>query len=359
LPRDLHQDEDRQAGGTVHDLLIDLASSRLGGRVLETSDEHFGEAARLIADDQSGPQHDGSPGWETHRRRAPGHEWAIVRLGLPGVVRRVLVDTTGVTGSQPAAASVEAIDLPGEPHLVDLIRRPERWETIVPRTPVEADSRLEVAVEFDRPATHLRLVLYPDGAVNRLRVFGEPVPAPGLLAAGVLDLAAVVNGGLAIDCSDAHFGSPNDMLLEDRHRRRPGWLTRRRRDGRHDWAIVRLAGPGGLHRLVVDTRGFVGNAPEACSVEGIAASSSPTGDLRAADWATILPRTPLESDRRHEFAELEEGGPRTHLRLSIYPDGGISRFAAFGTAASGWNGPPPSPPSGEAPQAPDLESDEE
>jgi len=321
----------------MNDWLIDLASERFGGSVLETSDESFGRAERLLGREDP-IELDHFDGWETQRRREPGHEWVIVRLGLPGIVRRVLIDSTRTTGSHPTAMSLESIELPGEPHIVELIRRPERWTTVVPRTPIEPEEVLVLPVEGEHPATHLRLVAYPDGAVARLRVQGAPLPSAGVVAGRELDLAAVVNGGLAIDCSDAHFGSPTEMLLDDRHRTGPGWLTRRRRDGRHDWAVVRLAGRGELDRLVVDTRGLEGHAPTACSVEGV--SSATAGNLRATAWETVLERTPLRPDHRHEFSELRSRGPFSHLRLSVFPDGGIRRFSAFGTAAAGWYEPP-------------------
>jgi allantoicase len=319
------------------DLLIDLASSRFGGRVVEASDEFFGRAERLIEPEAPGSRRDGFDGWETRRRREPGHEWAVVRLGLPGVIRRVVLDTTHATGSHPERISVEAIDLPGDPHLIDLIRRPERWREIVARTPAEPDRRVEMPVGWAESATHVRLVLYPDGAVARLRVLGEPVPAEPLGGDDEIDLVAVANGGIAVDCSDSHYGSPNAALLDERRRSGPGWLTRRRRDDQGDWAVFRLAGAAEVRRLVIDTRRFEGNSPETASVESVFAPAADTEQLRRAAWMPLLPRTPLEADHRHTFSDLEPLGETTHLRLSIYPDGGINRFSAYGTASVGWH----------------------
>lgn len=318
----------------MNDLLIDLASSRFGGSVRETSDEFFGKSERLIATGDPVREPGRVDGWETRRRRTPGHEWAILRLGLPGVVRRVILDTTHITGSHPQAASVEAINLPGDPHLVELIRQPDRWRAIVARTPVGPDTRLEAPVDWDRPATHLRLVLFPDGGVARLRVLGEPIPPDRILGNHEADVAAVTSGARAVDCSDAHYGSPNSMLLEDRHRTESGWLTRRRRDGRSDWAVVRLAGAAEISRIMVDTKGFEGNAPEACSIHGTNAPAASSGDLRAVPWTEVVPRTRLGTDHRREFEGLE--GRFTHLRLTVHPDGGINRFHAFGLVERGW-----------------------
>ncbi len=322
---------------TDPDLLIDLAAERFGGRVVEASDEQFAPASRLIADGHPGTGGDRIDAWATRRRRRPGHDWAVIRLGLPGVVRRVVLDTSHITGSHPSEVSVEAIHLPGSPNLIELVRQPERWRDIVARTPVEPDHVASFPVAWSEPATHVRLVAYPDGAIARLRVLGEPIAPAEAIGNPETDVASIAAGAITLDCSDAHYGNPNDMLTADKQRRGPGWLTRRRRDGRHDWAVIRLSGPSELQRVVVDTRGFEGDAPEACSIDAVTAPGSSGDDLRAARWVPLLPKVPLRADHRHEFTELEPVGRITHLRLSIHPDGGISRFAAYGTAARAWH----------------------
>ena len=240
------------------DLLIDLAAAGAGGRVQEASDEFFAPKERLLADedpvrDPGRPSRHGvwMDGWETRRRRSRGHDWAIVRLGLRGIGRRVVVDTTHFTGSHPESCAVEAADMPGDPNIVDLVRARDRWVDLLPRVPVEPDSRNVFNVAHGLPVTHLRLVAYPDGGIARLRCFGEPVPREGVLdGETTVDLACISSGARAIECSDRHFGSPNDMLVPGPpHDGRSGWLTRRRRDGGSDWAVIRLAGPGTLERL--------------------------------------------------------------------------------------------------------------
>jgi allantoicase len=318
----------------MNEYLIDLASARFGGRVLETSDQFFGPAERLIADARTEDAGGGRPdGWETRRRRSTGHEWTILRLGLPGVIREVAVEAPGFAGSLPERISVEAIDLPGDPHLVDLVRRPDRWIDLAARQPVDGEGPHRFAVEPGVRATHVRLVLFPDGGISRLRVRGEPVPPQDAIGAEV-DLAGIHRGGLVVDASDAHFGSPTAMLLDERHRQDPGWLTRRRRDGGSDWAVIRLAGPATLNRIVVDTRRFVGNAPEACSIAGAAIDGIPG---ETTPWTPLVPTTPLDPDERHEFTGLPDHREITHLRLSIHPDGGIGRFQAFGVAERPWD----------------------
>ena len=319
----------------MNEYLIDLTAARFGGRVLETSDQFFGPADRLIADAPPNLGGGDRPdGWETRRRRSTGHEWTILRLGLPGVIREVAVEAAGFAGSLPEQISVEAIDLPGDPHLVDLVRRPDRWVDLAARRPVNGEGPHRFAVEPGVRATHVRLILFPDGGIARLRVRGDPVPPPDAIGVAV-DLAGIHRGGRVVDASNAHYGSPTAMLLDERHRDGPGWLTRRRRDGGSDWAVIRLAGPAVLSRIVVDTRRFVGNAPEACSIEGTAVTGLPGVTT---PWTPLVTNAPLEPDEPHEFTDLPEHRDLTHLRLSIHPDGGVSRFQAFGVAERAWDG---------------------
>jgi len=320
----------------MNEFLIDLAAARFGGRVLETSDQFFGPAERLVADAAPNAGHAGEErpdGWETRRRRTTGHEWTILRLGLPGVIREVVVEAPGFAGALPEQISVEAVDLPGDPHLVDLVRRPDRWADLVARRPVDGEGPHRFTVEPGVRATHVRLILFPDGGIARLRIRGEPIPPPDAVGTEV-DLAGIHRGGRAVDASDGYYGPPAAMLLDERHREGRGWLTRRRRDGGSDWAVIRLAGPATIDRIIVDTRRFVGNAPAACTVEGAASSGIPDGTTR---WMPLVSNAPLEPDERHEFAGLPEHDGLTHLRLTIHPDGGIARFQAFGITDRPWD----------------------
>lgn len=320
-------------------LLVDLASHALGGRAVEASDEFFSPASQLVADDPPRPPQPGRrrrDAWETRRRRGEsGHDWVIVRLGMRGIVRRVVIDTHQSGSDRPEGCSVEAVDLPGAPNIVELVRDPQRWATIVPRHSLtEGMTRFDVPA--GSPATHVRLVIYPDGAISRLRCLGEPLPPDGVLGK-VADLAAVASGARVIDCSDSGPASPNRMLgapgpAPD------GWLTPRRRGPGHEWAVVRLGGPGLLDRIELDTSGFEGEAPGAVAVWGILEPGSAPDALRAAAWRPVLDETPLREGSRFVFEELQERGPFSHLRLDAHPDGGVHRFKAIGTAEAPWTG---------------------
>ncbi len=321
-------------------LLIDLASAKAGGRILESSDEGFGGAARLLERDPPKPRARKErryDGWATRRRRDPGHDWVIVRLGIPGIPRIVEVDTTHITGDAPAACSLEAVYMPGEPGMVELLRSRDKWVEIVPRSPLRSDESAGIPVVAEAPATHLRLIIYPDGGVARMRCLGDPTPPDDLVDRDQVDLAAISSGARVVSCSDRHFDSPNRMLLGgDARYPGDGWETRRRRQPGHEWAIVRLAGRGVIERLVVDLRGFRGAAPAACSVAGIDAPGSHPDDIVLGEWTPVLPETPLTDDRRHEIGDLTDGGPFTHLRLGLHPDGGVARFRALGRAEAPW-----------------------
>src|SRR5579859_5430615 len=298
----------------------DLAGRALGGSVVYANDELFAERENLIKPEDPVFQphtfgHKGQimDGWETRRRREAGSDSAIVRLGGGGVVRRVVVDTSYFTGNYPPEVSVEGCGAEGYPSPAELAAAD--WFTLVPRSPVAGDARNAFEVEPGRRASHVRLNIFPDGGVARLRAYGEPVPDPRLLPA-TIDLAALENGAVVTGCSNMFYSSPANLLLPGQARvMGDGWETSRRRDQANDWVAVRLACTGAVEMVELDTSHFVGNAP------GWAALRYDDGDL--------LPRTALQPDTRHRFAV--PGGPVAgQVRLDVYPDGGMARLRVFG-----------------------------
>jgi allantoicase len=259
-------------------------------------------------------------GWESRRRREPGHDWAIVRLGVAGVVRGVVVDTSYFTGNYPPEVSVEGAGVEGYPSAEELERAD--WLPLVPRTKALGDTRNAYPVDVERRFTHVRLCQYPDGGVARLRVHGDPVVDPRFLPAGAFDLAALENGGAVVACSDMFYSAPTNLIAPGEARiMGEGWETARRRDDGNDWVEVRLAAPGVVRLAELDTRCFVGNAPGWASLRG---RSDPDGG-----WTDLLPRTRLLPDTRHRF-RLTAGPQVTHVRLDIYPDGGMARVRLHG-----------------------------
>ena len=308
----------------------DLAGRALGGSVIYANDELFAERENLIKPEDPVFQphtfgHKGQimDGWETRRRREQASngqgDSAIVRLGCGGVVRLVVVDTSHFTGNYPPEVSVEACGADGYPSPAELAAA--EWFTLVPRSPVTGDARNEFEVEAGRRASHVRLNIFPDGGVARLRAYGEPVPDPRLLPATV-DLAALENGAVVTGCSNMFYSSPANLLLPGQARvMGDGWETSRRRDQANDWVEVRLACAGSAEVAELDTSHFVGNAPGWATLRG--------------DGGDLLPRTALQPDTRHRFAVA--GEPVTSsVRLDIYPDGGMARLRVLGrpTAAA-------------------------
>ena len=210
------------------------------------------------------------------------------------------------------------------------------WRALLARSPLAPDSKNEFAVASAGPATHLRLNIFPDGGVARLRALGEVVSdVQRLHASGEVNLAAIEHGALVVRASDMFFGHRQNLIMPGRaNSMRDGWETRRRRGPGHDWAIVRLAAPGTVDRVEVDTSYFKGNAPGRCSIDAIAAQNADAVELEThSGWQTLLPQTPLAPDRNHVFAdELRPVGVVTHVRLNIFPDGGVSRLLVWGKA---------------------------
>ncbi|MEP6636771.1 MAG: allantoicase [Acidobacteriota bacterium] len=319
--------------------LIDLAAEKLGGAVLFANDEFFAPKENLLKASEpifiEGKYTDlgkWMDGWESRRRRTPGFDWCIIRLGLPGIVRGVIVDTSYFRGNYPEQCSLEACAIDGQPTVDQLTDESTQWNEILPLSNLGGDSRNPFPIEYSSRVTHLRFKIYPDGGVARLRVFGEAVPDWKRIAraGGEVDLAAIENGGLALTCSDMFFGNRHNLIMPGRAQNMSdGWETKRRRGPGHDWVIIMLGRPGHISRLEVDTSWFKGNFPESCSLEGC----QTVGHVLPMDleWKQVLPRTKLQAHTRHYFEdEVLNCGTVSHLRFNIFPDGGVSRLRVYG-----------------------------
>jgi allantoicase len=302
--------------------LPDLASRALGGSVVAANDELFADRENLITPEAPtfsphtfGHKGQVMDGWETRRRREPGSDHAIVRLGCAGIIRRVVVDTSHFTGNYPPEVSIEACGAEGYPGPAELASAD--WTSIVARSSVAGDSANEFEVTASERFTHVRLTIFPDGGVARLRVHGEVVPDPRLLPA-TFDLAALENGALISECSNMFYSSPNNLIMPGNARSMgDGWETSRRRDDGNDWVVVQLACTGRIELAELDTACFIGNAP------GWAGLSD------GAD-GVLLERTALTPDTRHRFA-LSNDTAVERVRMDIYPDGGMARLRLWGT----------------------------
>jgi allantoicase len=333
--------------------LVDLASAELGGKALGASDDFFAGVANLIQPgraifdpDRYTDRGKWMDGWESRRKRVHGHDFCVLELGAPGRVYGFDVDTSHFVGNHPPFAQIEGVRAPPGTPLPELLAR--SWVKLLPQSPLGPGCQNLFAAEPCEAVSHVRLSIYPDGGVARLRIYGKVEPGSALpsehdsdeltrreIPAGLVDLAALKNGALALACSDARFGHMQSLLLPGRARvMGEGWETRRGRppDHRHDWILIQLAERGTIEAIEVDTNHYKGNYPERCSIDFIDAPSALTTDLMGApDFSPLVEEVPLQADKRHFLKrEISPHGPVTHVRLNIFPDGGISRLRLWG-----------------------------
>jgi allantoicase len=323
--------------------LPDLASARLGGEVPWANDEFFAPKESLLLptapvwkEDAYTDRGKWMDGWETRRRRTPGHDSCLVRLGLAGVLRGAVVDTRFFRGNFPESCSLEACAAERDAPVEALLADATEWIEVLPRSPLAGDAQNLFALDAPWRFTHLRLHIYPDGGVARLRVHGEVLPDWARIVrerGPEVDLVAVEHGGSWLLASDMFYSSPGNLLLPGRGQRMDdGWETKRRRGPGHDWVVLRLGIAGTVRRIAVDTAHFKGNYPDSCALEGcdLRAVTPLPDDPAAWPWREILPPAKLAADQQHVFDAAVDIGPVTHARFRIHPDGGVSRLRLLG-----------------------------
>ena len=317
---------------------VNLADPRLGAQAIYATDEWFASKERLLKSvpavflpdefDDNGKWMDG---WETRRKRGEGYDYCIVRLGRPGRLQGVDIDTSHFTGNYPPAASIDACYCKsGDP------LESTDWQEILPSLTLQGNSHHTHSIECNETFSHVRLNIYPDGGVARLRVYGEPqCDWDSRDATEIVDLLALENGGRAITCNDEHYGSIHNLIFPDRGiNMGDGWETRRRREPGNDWAILALGHTGVIKSVEIDTAHFKGNFPDKCSIQAARIKGGTDDSLVAQSlfWEELLPPQKLEMDAIHKYEdEVIDIGAITHIRLNIIPDGGISRLRLFGT----------------------------
>lgn len=313
---------------------INLASAKLGAKAIDCSDDFFADKARLLSDaapefhkgrfDDHGQWMDG---WESRRRRTGGHDWCLIELAVPGMITGFDINTAHFTGNFPPGASIEGSSSQKRP-------ADDEWIPLLNEVALGGNSHHYFASKtHQEPVRWIRLNIYPDGGVARLKVYGHPV-SQHVQEGDTLELSALTLGGRIVAYSDAHYGSPEVILTPGRGiNMGDGWETARRRVPGHEWIIIKLAVPGSIERIEVDTAHYKGNFPAGCSVQ--AASMPALGKdalvTQAMFWDEILPYQPLSADSIHTF-DVEWSKPVTHVKLNSIPDGGISRFRIFGKA---------------------------
>jgi allantoicase len=343
--------------------LVDLAAERLGGSVLHATDDFFASKDNLLKPQEAvfieGKYTDRGKwmdGWESRRRRdyaftTPGphadFDSAIIRLGLPGIVRAFVVDTAFFTGNYPSACAIEGASIEGHPSLATLLSDEITWTPILQRSDLKGGSKNYFEVDSSQRFTHLRFHIYPDGGVARLRVHGDVMPEARWMGARkrpqLVDLAAAEHGALVVSCNDMFFGSRHNLIMPGRGvNMGDGWETKRSRRAGPDWVVVRLATAGTIERAVLDTLHFKGNAPDFAALDvATVPPGAPDPDGSKDDgWTPLLGKTSLQPHTQHVFEDelAASAGARaaaTHVRMRIWPDGGVSRLRLLGVVSDG------------------------
>jgi allantoicase len=314
-----------------------LADASLGAEAIFATDEFFADKARMLNPepavfipgkyDLHGKWMDG---WETRRRRQGGYDHCIVKLARSCIVKGVDIDTSHFTGNYPPAASIEATYCEqGNPD------ETANWVELIPSASLQGNSHHYLEVTDSNIYTHLRVNIYPDGGIARLRVYGQPCVDWTAVGQNQLDLAALENGAYVVDTNNQHFGAASNLLKPGRGTNMgDGWETRRRREPGNDWCIIALAHPGRIGKIEIDTAHFKGNYPDRASIQAayVTGGTDNTLKTQAMFWATLLPEQKLQMDHQHVYeSEIIDLGLVTHIRFNIFPDGGVSRLRLWGT----------------------------
>lgn len=318
---------------------VDLASARLGGETLVCSDDFFAEMENLLKpgrgifiEDKFTDRGKWMDGWESRRSygRDNGREfdWCVIRLGVPGVIFGLDVDTHHFRGNAPAQVSIQACNASANPD------KNTQWTPILGATVVHAHSQNLFEIASEQIWTHVRLNIFPDGGVARFRVYGEvAINWQQFLPGELIDLAAIAHGGTALVCSDMFFSDKNNLIMPGRGKNMAdGWETKRRRDPGPDWIIIKLAKLAQIKKILIDTHHFKGNFPDSFILEAATASDEST-DVGQLAWQNLVDKTALYADREQWFINDKPGLSEqafSHVRLNIFPDGGVSRLRIFG-----------------------------
>ena len=314
--------------------LINLISPKIGSYGVYANDEFFAPLERMLSEadpifipgkyDNHGKWMDG---WETRRRRKPGFDWCLIKLGCPGTIKKIEINTKFFTGNYPPHAEIEGIYSEKQPDEKD-----KNWKTILHKTSIKGDSVNNFNAENENIINWVKLKIFPDGGVARLRLWGNVfVDWDKISKKQTLELSALKNGGKIISYNNAHYGDISAILSHGRGKNMgDGWETRRRREPGNDWLIIKLGKKGFLTKAEVDTAFFKGNYPESCSIQAI--DTDDISKIKNENWVTIIPKSILNADKVHKFSidtkfhDIEF----SHVRLNIFPDGGVSRLRIFG-----------------------------
>ena len=314
--------------------LIDLAQPRLGSKVIFKTDDFFASAKRIINPlpavfkeglfDKNGKWMDG---WESRRKRTPGHDYLIIKLGKPGSISRVDVDTSHFNGNQPSMVSLEVC------YSKSNSIKNFKWKPFISKT--KANSHHLFKTSSRSIVTHVKLNIFPDGGVARLRLYGSISKKNSNFGNKIVNLTSLLNGASVVACNNEHFGKAENILAPGKAKNMgDGWETRRRRDKGFDWLILNSIKGNKINKIEISTHHFKGNFPSHCSLQATYITNKKTSSSIVTDsdkWKLLLDKVKLSANKTHVFKnKLMTNNKINYIKINIYPDGGISRFRMFG-----------------------------
>ena len=313
---------------------VNLASPKLGTKVMSFSDDFFGKVSRMLNDkapqfiedkyDNHGKWMDG---WESKRRRDGGHDWAIIKLGSPGKVYEIEIDTSFFTGNYPPFASIQGLYSEKKPDHND------DWKIILRKQKLQGDKVHNFKVNSTK-VNYIRFQIFPDGGIARLRLLGHVEIDLEKFKNKKIELSSLNLGGKIIAYNNAHYGDVSALLTSGRGKTMgDGWETRRRREPGNDWIIIKLAKSGIIEEIEIDTAHFKGNFPDKASISAAFFDEKEKVSSiikQNKNWKEILPPTKLKADKIHRFKKIIRSDEVNYVKLNIFPDGGVSRLRVFG-----------------------------
>ena len=269
-------------------------------------------------------------GWETRRKRTKGYDYLILKLGKPGLIKKVDVDTSYFSGNHPEKISLQACI--GKKNIPD---KKTKWTTIIKKSSTKANSHHFFNIKNKNYFTHIKLNIFPDGGVARLRVYGL-MKIKNKFQKKIQNLTSVLTGAVPIACNNEHFGRAENILAPGIGKNMgDGWETRRSRGKNFDWIIVKCSSPGKLNKIQLDTHHFKGNYPDKFSVQAAYIPKTLSAkDIvkKSSKWSYILNKSKLYAHKKHNFQnKIMKNKKINYIKINIFPDGGISRIRAFGT----------------------------
>jgi allantoicase len=320
----------------INSKMINLADPRIGSKIIFKTDDFFAAAHRILnidapvfkdgLFDKHGKWMDG---WESRRRRSKGFDYLILKLGKPGRIFDVDIDTTHFNGNQPTHASVEGCFSRSKPN------KKTKWTHLLGKKKLGPNKNHSFKSQNKSVFNYIKLNIFPDGGVARLRLYGKIEMEKSIFRNNNINLTSVLNGASIVGCNNEHFGRAENVIAPGKGKNMgDGWETRRSRGKNYDWLIIKFGKPGLIKKLEVDTHHFKGNYPDTCSIQTANISKNLSNKLIAnnsKNWKFILKKSKLSANKKHIFKKfLVKRDKENYLRINIHPDGGISRIRAFG-----------------------------